>query len=474
MKPVIALVGRPNVGKSTLFNKLTRTKDAIVANFPGLTRDRQYGSGNYDDLHFTVIDTGGIGEEELDVEEFMSNQSWLAVEEADIIFFMVDARAGLTPTDSEIAKRLRTRVNKKVYVVVNKIDGVDEHVAVNEFYSLGFDLKAVAAAQNRGVRILIEETLAAIVAAAGEPLTEEEEVDGVKIAFIGRPNVGKSTLVNRILGEERVVVFDMPGTTRDSIYIPFERFDKQYVLIDTAGIRRRGKIKETVEKFSVIKAIQAIDDSHVTIMVIDAQETLVDQDLHLLGYALDSGRGVVIAVNKWDGLTDDKKNAVKKELDRRLGFVDYVDIHFISALHGTGVGHIYKSIDVAYESATSSHSASRLTQILEGAVAGHNPPLVNGRRVKLRYAHMGGVNPPYIVIHGNQTKSVPESYRRYLSSTFRKVLKLRGTPVRVDFKTGDNPFSDGMNELTSRQQAKKRRLQENLEHQRKQTKKKRR
>jgi len=474
MKPVIALVGRPNVGKSTLFNKLTRTKDAIVANFPGLTRDRQYGSGNYDDLHFTVIDTGGIGEEELDVETHMSNQSWIAVEEADIIFFMVDARAGLTPIDSDIAQRLRSSVDKKVYLVVNKIDGVDEHAAVNEFYSLGFDLKAVAASQNRGVRLLIEETLADIVSEQGEELTAEEEVDGVKIAFIGRPNVGKSTLVNRILGEERVVVFDMPGTTRDSIYIPFERFDKQYVLIDTAGIRRRGKIKETVEKFSVIKAIQAIDDSHVTIMVVDAQETLVDQDLHLLGYALNSGRGAVIVVNKWDGLPEDKKNAVKRELDRRLGFVDYVDIHFISALHGTGVGHIYKSIDVAYKSAMSSHSASRLTQILEGAVAGHNPPLVNGRRVKLRYAHMGGTNPPYIVIHGNQTKSVPDSYRRYLSSTFRKVLKLRGTPVRVDFKTGDNPFSDGMSEMTSRQQAKKRRLQENIEHQRERNKKKKR
>ena len=455
MKPVIALVGRPNVGKSTLFNKLTRTKNALVADFPGLTRDRQYGEGKYEEIAFTVIDTGGIGEESNDVDAHMSSQSWLAVKEADVVFFLVDARAGITPNDEEIAQKLRALIDKRIIVVVNKIDGVDEVIAVSDFYSLGFELRATAASHNRGIRQLLADSLEEFGDADS---AAELAVDGVKISFIGRPNVGKSTLINRILGEDRVVTYDMPGTTRDSIYIPFQRLDQQYVLIDTAGVRRRGKIKETVEKFSVVKAIQAIDDSNVAIIVVDAREGIVDQDLHVLGYALDSGRAVVIAINKWDGLEADDKKRIKNELDRRLNFVDYVDIHFISAIHGTGVGHLYESIDLAYQSATETYSTNRLTQILEDAVASHAPPLVRGRRIKLRYAHMGGSNPPCIVVHGNQVQSVPDAYRRYLENTYRRVLNIRGTPVKIEFRGGDNPFAGRKNTLTPRQQAKKRRL----------------
>ncbi len=470
MKPVVALVGRPNVGKSTLFNRLTRSRDALVANLPGLTRDRQYGEGQFDDHKFIIIDTGGIGEEEGGVDTYMASQSFRAVEEADIICFLVDARAGAMPGDHTIAKRLRSYKNKKIFLVVNKIDGVDPDIALADFFSLGLgDPVPVAASQNRGVNSLMETVLADSLVNLDDQA--EEKTKGIKIAAVGRPNVGKSTLVNRMLGEERVVVYDLPGTTRDSIYIPYERRGKDYTLIDTAGVRQRGKVHETVEKFSVIKALQAIEDAHVVVLVLDAREGVVEQDLHLLGFVLEAGRALVIAVNKWDGMTTDEKNAVKRELQRRLSFVNFAKIHFISALHGTAVGDLYGSIEKAHQSAEKKVATNDLTQILQEAVNAHSPPLVKGRRIKLRYAHLGGSHPPTIVIHGNQTDNVPESYRRFLENTFREVLRLEGTPVRVEFKTGDNPYAGRRNILTPRQLVKKRRMMEYVKKREKKKKK---
>ena len=456
MKPVIAIVGRPNVGKSTLFNKLTQSRDAIVADFSGLTRDRQYGEGSVDERSFIAIDTGGLGEEENLVDNLMVQQSLTAIDEADVVLFVVDAKAGIMAGDLGIAKHLRSVKDKAVYLVANKSDGVDTDVGLAEFYRLGLgDPIPTAAAHNRGVTILIEHVL--------DQLPEVEEIDepetsGPKIAVLGRPNVGKSTLVNRMLGEDRVVVFDMPGTTRDSIYIPYERNGKPYTLIDTAGVRRRGKVNESVEKFSVIKALQAIDDANVVVLVMDAQEGLVEQDLHLLGFAIERGRSIVIAINKWDGLEASHKEFVKREIRRRLQFVEYAKVHFISALHGTGVGELYGSIDKAYVSANMKVSASLLTRYLEDAVAAHQPPSIHGRRIKLRYAHFGGTNPPSIIIHGNKTDRVPDSYRRYLENSFRKALKLVGTPVRITFKSGDNPYETRKGKLTPRQEFTKKRL----------------
>ncbi|MBL4606304.1 MAG: ribosome biogenesis GTPase Der [Pseudomonadales bacterium] len=462
MEPVIAIVGRPNVGKSTIFNKLTRSRDAIVANFSGLTRDRQYGEGNVEGRHFIVIDTGGLAEEEHSVDSLMVNQSLAAIEEADVVLFVVDARAGVMAGDLSIAKHLRKIRGKSVYLVANKSDGLNADIALAEFYSLGLgDPIATAAAHNHGIKPLIEYVLDALPA---EQEVEEFETTGPKIAVLGRPNVGKSTLVNRMLGEERVVVFDMPGTTRDSIYIPYERNGKPYTLIDTAGVRRRGKVKESVEKFSVIKALQAIDDSNVVVLVLDAAEGIVDQDLHLLGFALERGRSIVIAVNKWDGLETYHKDGVKREVKRRLHFVEYAKVHYISALHGTGVGDLYGSIDKAYQSANLKVSASLVTRYLEDAVAAHQPPAVNGRRIKLRFAHYGGTNPPSIIIHGNQTESIPETYRSYLENSFRSALKLVGTPVRIIFKTGDNPYETRKGKLTRRQELYKNKKEKRKKH----------
>lgn len=454
MKPVIALVGRPNVGKSTLFNRLTRTRNALVADVPGLTRDRQYGEGDQGDHHFIVIDTGGIGENEAGIDEPMSHQSWLAIEESTMVFFIVDARAGLMPADQDIANRLRT-INKPIYILVNKVDGVDGDSAAGEFYAMGFkSLHQIAASHGRGVSSFLEEVFSTIET-TDEPSIENYK--GIKISVVGRPNVGKSTLVNRMLGEDRVVVYDMPGTTRDSVYIPYERRGKDYVLIDTAGVRKRGKVKEAIEKFSIVKALQAISDSHVAIVVFDASEGLVEQDLHMLGHVIDSGRALVIAVNKWDGLESEQKEYVKKELKRRLVFIDYAEIHFVSALHGTAVGDLYGSIQKAFDSAYKRENANFITKILEDAVADHQPPLVNGRRIKLRYAHMGGTNPPLIIVHGNQIEKVPEAYKRYLQKVYRKVLGLKGTPLRIEFKGGDNPYAGRKNKLTPLQQHKQRR-----------------
>jgi len=459
MPPVIALVGRPNVGKSTLFNQLTRSRDALVANLSGLTRDRKYGDGKLGDIPYIVIDTGGISGNEFGIDAAMAGQSMVAIDEADVVLLLVDGREGLHPGDEALVKALRQK-EKSFHLVVNKIDGVGEDVAASDFYRLGVgDLHTIAASHNRGVHRLISEVLA--------PLPIEEatapETDGaIRIAVIGRPNVGKSTLVNRLLGEDRVVVFDQPGTTRDSIYIDYERRGQAYTLIDTAGVRRRKNVRESVEKFSIVKTLKAIADAHVTILLMDAHEGIVEQDLHLLGQCIDAGRGLVVALNKWDGIDADERDWIKTELNRRLQFVDYADIHFISALHGTGVGHLYDSVHQAHQSATMTLSTNKLTRILEDAVASHPPPLVNGRRIKLRYAHAGGQNPPIVVIHGTQTEALPASYARYLEKTFRRVLQLHGTPIRIQLKTGENPYAGKRNKLTQRQVQRRRRLMSHI------------
>ena len=455
MKPVIALVGRPNVGKSTLFNQLTKSRDALVADLPGLTRDRKYGDACIDNKSFIVIDTGGIGEGEEGIDAYMAEQSRTAIEEADIVLFLVDGRTGRIAADEQIANEIRT-LGKTIHVVVNKIDGIQEDVAKSEFHALGMgELFGIAASHGRGVHQMMTQVLASF------PEDEEQLEDpeaGIKIAIVGRPNVGKSTLVNRLLGEDRVVVFDMPGTTRDSIYIPYERQGERYTLIDTAGVRRRGRVNETVEKFSVIKTLQAIKDAHVVVLVMDARESIVDQDLNLLGFVLESGRALVIAINKWDGMTDYERQTLRNDMQRRFDFIPYVKIHLISAKFGTAVGDLYPSIKRAYDSAMIRVPTNQLTQLLADAIEQHQPPLVSGRRIKLRYCHMGGQNPPLFVIHGNQTESVPSVYKRYLENTFRKALKLQGTPVQLEFKTSDNPYKDRVNKLTEGQTERRRRF----------------
>ncbi|MEQ8408987.1 MAG: ribosome biogenesis GTPase Der [Gammaproteobacteria bacterium] len=459
MRPVIALVGRPNVGKSTLFNRLTRSRDALVANMPGLTRDRRYGEGTVDDQRFIAIDTGGITGYEEGIDSEMAAQSLLAIDEANICLFLVDAKDGLTPDDSKILEHLR-RQNKNFHLVVNKIDGMDPDQACAEFATLGMaDLFPITASQGKGVASMLSTVLEGFD--AGEPEELDAQEAGIKIAIAGRPNVGKSTLVNRMLGEDRVVVFDMPGTTRDSIYIPFERRDTRYTLIDTAGIRRRGKTNETVEKFSVVKSLQAIQDAHVVVLVVDARDGIVEQDLHLLGYVVETGRALVIALNKWDGMEHSEKDWIKTEIRRRFTFVDFAKIHFISALHGTGVGELYPSIHKAYDSAHAKLTTNRVTQLLQDIVADHQPPVINGRRVKLRYAHVGGHNPPIIVIHGKQTTKLPGSYIRYLEKSFRHHLRLEGTPLRIETRSDDNPFIKGEENLTQQQVAQKRRIRKN-------------
>ena len=474
--PVVALVGRPNVGKSTLFNRLTRTRDALVADFPGLTRDRKYGHANISGYDFIVIDTGGIDGTEEGVEEKMAEQSLLAIEEADVVLFLVDARAGLTAADIGIANYLRQRTNKTTVVVANKTDGIDADSHCAEFYQLGLgEIEQIAASQGRGVTQLMEQVLAPLAEklqeneAENDRTSDEEEKDewdhefdfdseedtslidealdeeledeqdkNIKIAIVGRPNVGKSTLTNRILGEDRVVVYDMPGTTRDSIYIPMERDGQQYTLIDTAGVRKRGKVHLAVEKFSVIKTLQAIQDANVVLLTIDARENISDQDLSLLGFILNAGRSLVIVVNKWDGLDQDVKDRVKSELDRRLDFIDFAR--------------------EAYACATQRMTTSLLTRILQMATDEHQPPMIGGRRIKLKYAHPGGYNPPIIVVHGNQMDKLPDSYKRYLSNYYRKSLKIIGSPIRLLFQEGSNPFAGRKNKLTPNQLRKRKRL----------------
>jgi GTP-binding protein len=454
MIPVIALVGRPNVGKSTLFNRLTKTQDALVADFPGLTRDRQYGEAQYEDKPYIVVDTGGIGVDDIAVDNLMSKQSAIALEEADVVLFLVDGRSGLTGIDENIANNLR-KLSKKIHLVVNKTEGLDDDIACSDFQSLGItDVHSISASHGSGISSLLETILLPFTPEVDEPSNDNV----IKIAFAGRPNVGKSTLINRILGEERVVVYDMPGTTRDSIAIPFERDDQQYILIDTAGVRRKSRIDEKIEKFSVIKTLQAIKESNVCLQLLDANEGITDQDMNLLGFIIESGKALVIAINKWDGLDEEHKEHVKDELSRRLHFANFAKIRFISALHGSGVGGLFKDIKEAYESATQSFSTPRLTRLLEDISTKHTPPCVNGRRIKLRYAHIGGHNPPVIVIHGNQLDALPDSYKRYLNNEFIKHLGLVGTPLKIEFKGGANPYSEKKTKLSQRQVNKKRRL----------------
>lgn len=512
---VVALVGCPNVGKSTLFNRLTKTRDALVADFPGLTRDRKYGRAMYEGREYVIIDTGGIAEDNTEqpeeLTERMTSQALQAIDECDLVFYMVDARAGIMPGDYQVADYIR-RSGKKCAVVANKVDGLDPETAGAEFYGLGLgEVYQTAVVHGRGVTVLLEEVLAPVLREEGPlesdlpPADEEsrspfakpvsqweqgyeflenvpmdaqgggfdwhefreqsrarlhaeegsEETLGndktdpapfadlpVKFAIVGKPNVGKSTLTNRLLGEERVIVADFPGTTRDSIYIPLERGDKKYIVIDTAGVRKRRKVKESIEKFSIVKTLKAIEDCNVALLVIDAHSHITDQDLSLLSFIIDSGRSLVVAVNKWDGLDVAVKDEIKLELNNRLGFVDFARVHFISALHGTGVGNLFDSIDEAYISATTRHSSSLLNRILRRAVEEHEPPISGGRRIKLKYAHAGGYNPPRIIIHGNKTSKIPAAYKRYIINCYRDALKIMGAPIIVEFKDGENPYAD--------------------------------
>ncbi len=455
MKPVIALVGRPNVGKSTLFNFLTRTRDALVADQPGLTRDRKYGRGMVGDRPYIVVDTGGLTGGETGVEALMARQVMQAIQESDAIVFVTDGRAGLTGGDEEIARQLR-QTGRPVVLVVNKTEGMPWATASAEFHALGLgDPHTISAAHGDGIHDLMEELLGRF------PEDEEgadEEEGGIKVAIVGRPNVGKSTLVNRVIGEDRVVVYDMPGTTRDSIYVPFERDGQQYTFIDTAGVRRRARVTEAIEKFSVIKTLQSIEEANVVIMVLDAREGVGEQDATLLGHVLDAGRALVIAINKWDGLTQDQRDQVRRDLDFKLPFVEWAKVHFISALHGTGVGDLFASVRRAYKAAMARFPTPELTRLLESAVATHQPPLVRGRRIKMRYAHQGGRNPPVIVIHGSQPNAVPDSYKRFLVNFFREQLRLEGTPLRIEFRGGENPYEGKKNTLTPRQVAHRKRM----------------
>jgi GTPase len=439
MLPIVALVGRPNVGKSTLFNVLTGTRDAIVADVPGLTRDRQYGFGRVGALPYVVIDTGGLVENPVGIEAQIRAQTERAVEEADRLILLTDARAGLTPQDHFVARELR-RSGKPVTLAVNKAEGLDVDIAGADFHALALgEPFAVSAAHGRGCEELMDHVLAGLA-------SEEEETSpsgAIRIAIIGRPNVGKSTLVNRLLGEERVIASPAPGTTRDSILVPFERDGRQLVLIDTAGMRRRSKVEDLVERASVAKTLQAIDEAHVVILVLDAHDTVADQDASVLGLALARGRALLIAVNKWDGIGPEQRDEIRNQLALRLDFVPFAPLHFISARHGTGVGELMQSTVRAYEAAMRELPTRQLTRTLEDALTAHQPPLVRGRRIKLRYAHQGGRNPPRIVIHGNQTAFVPDAYTRYLANVFRKTFDLFATPVVIEYRTDTNPYDRG-------------------------------
>ena len=458
MKPVIAIVGRPNVGKSTLFNRLTSSRDALVADRPGVTRDRQYGVCVHDSRSFLVIDTGGIGEEDHDSKEvanLMTEQSMHAAVEASVLIWIVDGRIGLTHVDETLAEVFR-KLDKKVFLAVNKVEGHETDAAINEFYNLGIeDIYPVSAKRGDGVNTLLDEITALI---PDDAELEQEQDEGITISVLGRPNVGKSTLINRMIGEERVLTFDHPGTTRDSIRIPFQKNGKSYILIDTAGVRRKNKVNDLVEKFSVIKSFDAIDAAKIIILVVDASEGVTEQDSTLLGMIEDSGKSVIIAVNKWDGMEQSDKERVKSELSRKFRFIDYAQYHYISALHGTGVGNIFKSIDKIEKSLLIDASTSDMTAILEAAISKHPPQVVRGRRIKLRYAHLGGLNPIRVIIHGNQTENVPDNYKRYLAGEFRKHLKLVGTAVLIEFKHGDNPYKGKKNKLTQRQINRRKRL----------------
>jgi len=440
MLPVVVLVGRPNVGKSTLFNRLTGTRDAIVADMPGVTRDRQYGYGKLGPVPYVVVDTGGLVEQPSGIETPMRLQTERAIEEADVLVFLADARSGLTPQDHWVVRELR-RSGKKVVLAVNKAEGLDPATAAADFHSLGLgEPMAIASAHGDGCRELMSRVLEdfdpEVIAAESSPN------DGrIRIAIIGRPNDGKYTLVNRLIGEERVIASDMPGTTRDSIFVPFARDEREFTLIDTAGVRRRGKIDDDIEKASVAKTLQAIDTAHVVIFVVDAHDSIGEQDANVLGLALQRGRALIIAVNKWDGIPMEQRDEIRRLLELKLDFVPYAPVHFISARHGTGVGELVAATIKAYDAAMTEIPTPKLTKTLERAMVQHQPPLVRGRRIKLRYAHQGGRNPPRIIVHGNQTVHVPEAYTRYLANVFRREFDLFASPVAIEYRTDSNPYA---------------------------------
>ena len=439
MKPTLVIVGRPNVGKSTLFNRLTRTRDALVADVPGLTRDRHYGAGRLGRRGYLVVDTGGLEPEAQGVFVEMAKQVRTAIAEADVVVLVTDAREGLTARDRTIAEELR-RVGRRVLVAVNKTEGMNAEVAKAEFHELGLGAPhAISAEHGEGVSDLVEAAL------AGFPEEEdrEEADDAIRIAVVGRPNAGKSTLVNTLVGEERVVTFDQPGTTRDAIDVELTIRGRRYVLVDTAGLRRRGRVFESVEKFSVVKTLQAIDSCNVAILVLDAQSEIADQDAHIAGFILERGRAVVVAVNKWDGLEGDARDAAKRAIARKLKFLSFAHFHYISAREGRGVSRLLASVDAAYRAAMAKLPTPKLTRALIAAVAKQAPPRSGLSRPKLRYAHQGGSNPPIVVVHGSALSAVSGSYRRYLEADFRRVFRLEGTPLRIEFKSGRNPFVDG-------------------------------
>lgn len=443
MIPTIVLVGRPNVGKSTLFNRLTKSRDALVADLPGLTRDRHYGRGVGASQPYLVVDTGGF-EPNTDsgILKAMAKQTLLAIDEADVIIFLVDGRQGATPQDMEIANRLR-RSNCPVLLAVNKTEGMQKAIVSADFHELGLgDPLSISSAHGEGVKDIVELAL--------ESFKVEEEIESLdysgdripKVAIVGRPNVGKSTLVNALLGEDRVIAFDEPGTTRDSIHIDLEKNGKNYTLIDTAGVRKRGRVLEAIEKFSVIKTIQAIEEANVVILVVDAQEGITEQDAHVAAYILDAGRALVVAINKWDGLKEEERDWIKREIDRKLMFLDFAEFHYISALRKKGLPELFKSVDIAYKAAFAKLSTPQLTRVLIDALQQHQPPISKGIRPKLRYAHQGGSNPPIVVIHGNHVDGVKDAYTRFLEKTFRRTFQLSGTPLRVQYKQGANPFAE--------------------------------
>jgi GTP-binding protein len=441
MKPVIALVGRPNVGKSTLFNRMTRSRDALVADFPGLTRDRHYGEGRIGKRPFLVIDTGGFEPVAKDgIMREMAKQTQQAIAEADIVMFMVDGRQGLTPHDKTITEFLR-KAGSKVMLVVNKSEGMRYTNVAADFYELGLgDPCVISAAHGDGVPDLVESALDELIENTTEA-PDQPEHRGIRIAIVGRPNVGKSTMVNALLGEERVIAFDMPGTTRDSIEIPFERDGRHYALIDTAGIRRKGKVFEAIEKFSVVKTLKSIADANVVLLLLDAQQDISEQDAHIAGFVLEAGRALVVGVNKWDGLDQDTREHIKREIERKLSFLSFAKMHFISATKGTGIAPMMKSINAAYEAAMRNLPTPQLTRALQEAVEHQQPRRKGSVRPKLRYAHQGGQNPPIIIVHGNALDGIDPSYKRYLEKHFRESFGLVGTPLRIEFRSGKNPFS---------------------------------
>jgi GTP-binding protein len=457
MLPVVALVGRPNVGKSTLFNVLTRSRDALVADMPGVTRDRHYGVCRSGDRPFVVVDTGGLSGVDEAMDVLTARQVRLAIEEAHVLVFVVDAREGLLPQDHVILNELR-RSGKPIIAAVNKTDGLDEQTALTEFSGFGMNATLpLSAAHNRGTDDLIAMVLPLLPIDEESTLEAEGEGGSIRVAIVGRPNAGKSTLINRLLGEDRLIVSDVAGTTRDPIRVPLERDGKRYTLIDTAGIRRKARVEEALEKFSVIKTLQSIAAAQVVVVMIDARENLADQDLTLIGYAMDEGRALVIAVNKWDGLDKYQRDECMRALDRRLVFVDWAKQVHISALHGSGLSELMRAVVRAHAAATKVLVSSELTKTLEKAYEGYQPPLVNGHAPKLRFAHPGGNNPPTIVIHGTRTKHIAPAYQRYLENFFRKRFRLEGTPVRIAFREGENPYAGRKKVLTKEQQQKARR-----------------